>query len=103
MYETILTVVAVVLVLNLVVAFTATARRKVGDRWLLAILLSGTSGAAFIALLTVLATGMGDDGAASRFIDVAVVFIGLTALTAAVRVVAAHRPDAPAAPPRDGV
>lgn len=93
MYDVIVIAVVVLLLANLIAAFLATARRRVPDRWLLAVLLSGTTGAAVVALFTVLM----DDGDA-RFLDVAVVLIGLTALTAGLRVTAARRAAAPGQP-----
>ncbi|MGK4218243.1 hypothetical protein [Kocuria marina] len=86
MFEILLTAVFVVLLVNVVVAFVVTARRPVTDRWLLSLLLSGTTGAALVVLLTVLL----GPAASSRFPDVAVVLIGLAALTAAVRLTAAR-------------
>lgn len=86
MYDVIVIVIVVLLLANLVVAFWSTARHPLTDRWLLAVLLSGTSGAAVVALTTVL---LSDHGSA-RLLDVAVVLIALTALPAAVRVTA-HR------------
>lgn len=79
--------VVVLLIANVVTALVVSARRRILDRWLLTVLLTGTSGAAIIATLTLLA-GAG----ARRFLDVAVVLIALTALTAAVRIAAAQRP-----------
>ncbi|MCT1616540.1 hypothetical protein [Kocuria marina] len=86
MFEILLTAVFVVLLVNVVVAFVVTARRPVTDRWLLSLLLSGTTGAALVVLLTLLL----GPAASSRFPDVAVVLIGLAALTAAVRLTAAR-------------
>ncbi|MDT0118678.1 hypothetical protein KocCE7_09500 [Kocuria marina subsp. indica] len=90
MSEILLTTVFVVLLVDVVVAFVVTARRPVTDRWLLSLLLSGTTGAALVALLTVLL----GPAAASRFPDVAVVLIGLASLTAVVRLTAARTPGA---------
>lgn len=85
MFEILLTAVFVLLIVNVVVAFIVTARRPVSDRWLLSLLLSGTSGAALVVLLTVILGA----AASSRFLDVAVVLIGLASLTAAVCLTAA--------------
>ena len=85
MFDALLTVVFGVLLINVVVAFVVTARRPVTDRWLLSLLLSGTSGAALVVLLVMILGA----AASSRFVDVAVVLIGLASLTAAVRLTAA--------------
>ena len=90
MFEILLTAVFVVLLVDVVVAFVVTARRPVTDRWLLSLLLSGTTGAALVVLLTVLL----GPAAASRFPDVAVGLIGLASLTAVVRLTAARTPGA---------
>ena len=89
MFQTLLVALMMVLFFNLLVALFSVYRRPRPDRWLLVVLLSGTSGAALLALLAVL---LDSNGAAneqfSRFSDPAIVLIGLTALTAAVRVTA---------------
>ncbi|MFJ4760944.1 hypothetical protein ACIP1V_09230 [Kocuria marina] len=54
MFEILLNAVFVVLLVDVVVAFVVTARRPVTDRWLLSLLLRGTTGAALVVLLTVL-------------------------------------------------
>ena len=51
MFEILLTAVFVVLLVDVVVAFVVTARRPVTDRWLLSLLLRGTTGAALVVLL----------------------------------------------------
>lgn len=81
MSEVVLIAVFVLLLLNLVTALLLTARRA--GSWLLLILLTGTTGTALIALLAVLT----DDGS-HRFVEAALVLMGLTALTAAVRYLA---------------
>lgn len=85
MFDALLIVVFGVLLINVVIAFVVTARRPVTDRWLLSLLLTGTTGAALVILLVMIL----DAAASSRFLDVAVVLIGLASLTAAVRLTAA--------------
>lgn len=79
MTDVVLTAVAILLLLNLLAAIVASLRRGTG-RWLLVILLTGTTGTALIALLAVLT-----DGPAHRFVEAGLVLMGLAALTAVVR------------------
>lgn len=79
MFDAIWIAVLVLLLANVTIALIVSARRRVPHRWLLTVLLTGTTGAAVIGVLTSL-TGP------TRFLDAALVLIALTALTAAVRV-----------------
>lgn len=84
--ETVLVGVAVLLVMNLVVALAVFARSRHTGGWLLVVLLTGTTGAAVVALLASLS------GNAGRFLDAGLILVGLAALTAAVRAAAGRRP-----------
>lgn len=75
-----------VLLLNLVVVFVAMGRRPETNNWLLAILLTGTTGAALAAVLAGLT---GDES--SRFVDLSLILVGLAAVPVVVRVVMLHR------------
>lgn len=75
-----------VLLINLLVAVIASARGSRTESWLLVILLSGTTGAALVAVLTVLA-----GAEQTRMLDVGLILVGLAALTAAVRAAAGRR------------
>lgn len=90
--EAVLVGVAVLLVVNLVVAFAVFARARHTGGWLLVVLLTGTTGAAVVALF---ASITGNSG---RFLDVGLILVGFAALTAAVRAAAGRRPTSDATP-----
>lgn len=98
MFDILLTAVFVLLLVNVTIAFVVTARTRIADRWQLSLLLAGTSGAALVLVLSMLL----GPAASSRFVDVAVVLIGLASLTAAVRVSASNRVTARVSPGGDG-
>lgn len=77
MVQVVLTAVFAVLMLNLVAAAAAAVRQS--SSWLLVILLTGTTGAAAVSVLAVMA---GDSG---RFVDAALVLTATASVTAAVR------------------
>lgn len=77
--------VAVLLVLNLLAALAFFASRRAAGGWLLVLLLTSTSGAAVAALVASI------DRGTERFLDIGLVFVGLAALTAAVRAAAGPR------------
>jgi peptidoglycan/LPS O-acetylase OafA/YrhL len=82
----------IVLLLNIGAALFAFVRRGFSEDWLLVVLLSGTTGAAVVALLIVLAPLLADSpDPPFRLVDVAVILTGTAALTAAVRAAAGAR------------
>lgn len=92
----VLSAVVVVLLINFIAAILAFARRGFSENWLLVVLLTGTTGAALVALLVVLGgdTDVGSPGdlPPARLLDIGVILTGTAALTAAVRAVAGRRP-----------
>lgn len=84
--QVILTGVAVVLIVNVCLAIVAIARRAQPGSWLLVLLLSGTTGAATIAVLGLVASGD-----SSRFVDVGLIFTALAAISAVVAATAQRR------------
>lgn len=82
----------IVLLLNIGIAVFAFVRQGFNENWLLVVLLAGTTGAAVVALLIVLAPLIGDAAEPPlRLMDVAVILTGTAALTAAVRAAAGAR------------
>ncbi|NUL47527.1 hypothetical protein F7P69_20320 [Cellulosimicrobium funkei] len=95
-----LSAVLVALLLNLVVALAAVTRRQLPNRWVLFVLLTGTTGAALAAVLALLL----DVGGAPRSLDIGLILAGLALVTTAVRATAPRRrpaPDHAEAAPRD--
>lgn len=92
----VLIVVAAVLLLNFLAAAVAVLRRAQGGSWLLILLLSSTTGAALAVLIGMLSAELG-----GRSVDVALVFAGLAAISAAV-VIAAFPGMAERRPPGQG-
>lgn len=91
MAEIILWLVVGILVLNVLAALVVSFRRGGGDNWLLVILLASTSAAAVAAILAALT-------AVTRMADVALVFTGTAAVTAAIRLAAERRRPSPDEP-----
>lgn len=93
MTQVVLSAVCLLLIINVMVALIVEARRRTAPSWLLVILLSGTTGAAIVAVLSVLA------GYSHRLLDVALVLTSTAAITALVRarfVLSPTTPDEPA-------
>lgn len=86
MLDIIMVSIIALLLINLVVVFIVLGRGSQGSSWLLAILLTGTTGAALAAVMA------GLSGAeSSRFIDLSLILIGLAALPVVIRVVLLYR------------
>lgn len=86
MLDIIMVSIIAMLLINLVVVFIVLGRGSQGSSWLLAILLTGTTGAALAAVMA------GLSGAeSSRFIDLSLILIGLAALPVVIRVVLLYR------------
>lgn len=73
--------VCILLLLNLVIAMTIMGYRTRGNSWLLAVLLTGTTGAAVVAIIAVIIAEE-----AVRFVDLSLVLMGLAALPVVIRV-----------------
>lgn len=82
----ILTGVAIVLIVNVVLAIIVIARRAQPGSWLLVLLLSGTTGAGAIAVL-----GLVVPGDSSRFVDAGLIFTALAAVSSVVAATAQRR------------
>lgn len=74
-------VVCIVLLFNLVTAMLVMGSRTRGNSWLLAVLLTGTSGAAIAAMIAVV---FADQPA--RFVDLSLVLMGLASLPVVMRI-----------------
>lgn len=90
MLHIIMSIVGILLLVNLVVALTVLGREQRGNSWLLALLLTGTTGAAVAA---VMAAVFHEE--TSRFVDLSLVLMSMAALPVVVRVVVAHRSAKP--------
>lgn len=85
-------IVLVALLANFVAALVAFVRRGFHENWLLVVLLTSTTGAGMIALLTVLEDILDENlNSPFRLLDVALILTGTAALTAAVRAAAGAR------------
>lgn len=73
--------VCILLLLNLVIAMTVMGYRTRGNSWLLAVLLTGTTGAAVAAMIAVVFADQ-----SVRFVDLSLVLMGLAALPVVMRV-----------------
>lgn len=80
MLEIVMLVICIVLLFNLVTAMIVLGRRQ-GNSWLLALLLTGTTGAASAALVAI---SVSDQPA--RFVDLSLVLMGLASLPVVLRV-----------------
>lgn len=80
MLEIVMTVICIVLLLNLVIAMIVMGRRSRGDSWLLALLLTGTTGAAVAAMIAVTVSDQ-----PARFVDLSLVLMGLASLPVVMR------------------
>lgn len=80
MLEIVMLVICIVLLFNLVTAMIVLGRRQ-GNSWLLALLLTGTTGAASGALVAI---SVSDQPA--RFVDLSLVLMGLASLPVVLRV-----------------
>lgn len=78
--------VAIVLIVNVVLAIIVIARRAQPGSWLLVLLLSGTTGAGAIAAVSLLVPGD-----VSRFVDVGLIFTALAAISSVVAATAQRR------------
>jgi len=81
MLDILILVLSIVLLLNVVTVMFVMGFRTRGNSWLLALLLTGTTGAAVTALLAVIVT---DEPA--RFMDMSLVVMGLASLPIVLRV-----------------
>ena len=79
--DIIMIVICIVLLLNLVATMSVMGYRTRGNSWLLAVLLTGTSGAAIAAMIAVVYAEE-----PSRFVDLSLVLMGLAALPVVMRV-----------------
>ncbi len=81
MLDAIMIVICIVLLFNLVLAMAVMGYRTRGNSWLLAVLLTGTSGAAIAAMVAVVVADQ-----PTRFVDLSLVLMGLAALPVVLRV-----------------
>ena len=81
MLDVIMIVMCIVLLFNLVVAMGVMGYRTTGNSWLLAVLLTGTSGAAIAAMIAVVYAEE-----PSRFVDLSLVLMGLAVLPVVMRI-----------------
>ncbi len=79
MLEIVMAVICIVLLSNLVIAMIVMGRRR-GNSWLLALLLTGTTGAAVAALVAVTVSDQ-----PARFVDLSLVLMGLASLPVVMR------------------
>lgn len=82
----VLTGVVIVLIVNVTLAIIVIARRAQPGSWLLVLLLSGTTGAGAIAVLSLVVPGD-----SSRFVDTGLIFTALAAISSVVAATAQRR------------
>lgn len=87
MLDIVMTVICIVLLLNLVVAMIVMGHRSKGNSWLLALLLTGTTGAAVAALVAISVTDQ-----PARFVDLSLVLMGLASLPVILHTLLHRRP-----------
>lgn len=80
MLEIVMTVICIVLLFNLVIAMVVMGHRSKDNSWLLALLLTGTTGA---AVATMIALSVAEQPA--RFVDLSLVLMGLASLPVVLR------------------
>ena len=97
MLDVVMIVLCIVLLLNLVTAMGVMGYRTRGNSWLLALLLTGTSGAAIAAMIAVVSAEE-----PSRFMDLSLVLMGLAALPVVMRLMFTRAISTPADGGDDG-
>ena len=80
MLEIVMTVICIVLLFNLVTAMVVLGRRSQDNSWLLALLLTGTTGAAVAALVAISVSNQ-----PARFVDLSLILMGLASLPVVMR------------------
>ena len=86
MLDIVMISIVILLLANLVMALVVLGRRTNGNGWLLALLLTGTTGAALAAVMAALFAEE-----LSRFADLSLVLMGLAALPVVMRVMLTRR------------
>lgn len=81
MLDMLITGICIVLLANLLTAMIVMGYRNHDDSWLLAILLTGTTGAAVTAMIAIVLTDQ-----PGRFVDLSLALMGLAALPVVIRV-----------------
>ena len=80
MLEIVMTVICIVLLFNLVIAMVVMGHRSKDNSWLLALLLTGTTGAAVAAMIAISVAEQ-----PARFVDLSLELMGLASLPVVLR------------------